>query len=315
MKVLKSKKYDPNGDLSEGDMRWALNAGSAAFYRCKIKSTAIEYNGCSTLVLGQIGNKKYLVYVRVTDNKDEEDGTGKMPLILIDAALEFKAEPVLVRLNLDRNTKLGGIFFDSCGVDELEEKIKSNVDEWNRVLLKDKTINDYLKLKGMRVSTLQMDVSVNNYIPKDMFEEYRWAQKLNKKDDDPLTAANWLSIDLKADNKNIIKPYCLDIINLLKTLKGSDEYYVLNCDCGEPGCAGINRGVLIVMDAEYVLWKIYTPKLIKLLIFDRIQYKNEIISGIKIFISEYHSKSCIENNDVFLYNIKQLEKTVYDLDL
>ena len=95
-----SSLRDPNGALTPEDLMWSQNVAGGAFHRCDINHELIVRDNCQSMVLGRMKDKAYLVYGRLTHSEDEETGTGAIPQILIDTALEMKAEPYVVRINV-----------------------------------------------------------------------------------------------------------------------------------------------------------------------------------------------------------------------
>ena len=249
MKDFKSKEYDPNGQLSRKEIEWAVYAGKIPFVSCKIRAFKVKGFDCPTLLLGKVGNKKLLVYVRVTRNIKEEKNVGKMPAALLNVAKELKAMPFIVRINITR--KEGYTYFKYWGISTIIRKIKSDIDAWNKILLKGKSIEYYLKLNGNKINHLEFDYS-----------------------------------SLFVDRANITIEH-IDFIQLFGSTKYSDEYFIFTCGCGIPECAGIYRGVIVVHDDSKILWKIFfKDDTYKIYIFNKAQYINEIVTKIKNFAAE-----------------------------
>ncbi|HBM14759.1 MAG TPA: hypothetical protein DD381_00185 [Lentisphaeria bacterium] len=275
MKDFKSKEYDPNGQLTEREIKMAQYAGALAFRECRIEPLRVTDFNCPTLVIGTIGDKKTMVFVRVTHEISEIEGTGKIPLALIDAALEYKAEPHLVRINIA--DKGDYYVFDYWGIEDLIRIIKSYKEDWNKILLKGKTIKHFLDLKHGNIDTFELKET---------------------------------SIIINTENNSFD---AVDIIDLLLSTKASDEYYIFTCTCGVPECADINHGVVVVHEDKYVLWKLYRKRKSRIYIFDRDQYINAIINMVKAFIKENKDKPKW-GLGTYLRDLKSLEKALYEID-
>ena len=69
--------------------------------------------------------------------------------------------------------------------------------------------------------------------------------------------------------------------SLLASTHGSDTYDIFNCDCGSIGCAGIQCGVDVVNEDGLVVWCMRGSHPRRLLVFDREQYRREIIAQVR----------------------------------
>ena len=173
------------------------------------------------------------------------------------AASELGAEPHLIRVHM---REVGpGIGFGYFGYQEFIKSVLSNATEWNSRLIEPKTFSDYVKILRGRVSQIRLDLDFTT----------RSEHKGEKK-------SEYVSFDLKIDGH---QPYAGTIDPgelILSTIQG-DEYEVFTCSCGVAGCAGIWRGVVVVHDANLILWKAFYAKGRKVFLFDKEQYKAEIL--------------------------------------
>ncbi|MBF0594984.1 MAG: hypothetical protein HQL22_08440 [Candidatus Omnitrophica bacterium] len=258
----KLRLSDPNGELTEDELKWALNYGASPFRRCHIEPTRINRFPCKTFVHGRIGDKRYLVYVRVTHEENEEQGTGPIPLCLLDAAREMNAEPRVVRLNIEYSTHY--VNLSTCGIDALVAELKTSREAWNRILLKGKTIEDYYRICRKKISLLGLNVSLaTGYDGKQL-----------------------LSVDFTIDHVKL-STGTIDLWALIGSCGISDEYWMLTCSCGEPGCAGIELPFTVVHDKGLTLWRGYYLRPRKVFLFETKQYREEIIGKMKEFIARY----------------------------
>jgi hypothetical protein len=51
----------------------------------------------------------------------------------------------------------------------------------------------------------------------------------------------------------------IDALMLVESAFSSGEYNIYNCSCGEPPCAGLDDGIIVLHQANYVEWKIPVP--------------------------------------------------------
>lgn len=51
----------------------------------------------------------------------------------------------------------------------------------------------------------------------------------------------------------------VDPMDLAASATSSGEYFIFTCNCGDPGCVGIDEGVLVSHDGSGVTWKLRTP--------------------------------------------------------
>lgn len=217
----------------------------------------LEQFDCNSLIYGELGRKKFIVYVRITLENETEEGAGPVPPMLLDAALELGAEPHLIRVHM---RKVGrGISFDYFGYEEFIQSVLSNPAEWNARLIEPKTFSDYVRILKGRMSQIQLELDYTTQT------------------DDKSENAAYVALKLKIDGH---EPYSgtIDPSALLRSTVQGDEYEIFTCSCGDAGCAGIWRGVIVVHDANRILWKAFYAKGRKLFLFDKEQYRSEILT-------------------------------------
>ena len=69
---IKSSLDDPNGELSEEEVATGQRTAAGPFHRCHLKPELVQGYQCRTLVWGVMGNKRYVIYARVTRSEAEE---------------------------------------------------------------------------------------------------------------------------------------------------------------------------------------------------------------------------------------------------
>jgi hypothetical protein len=239
--------------------------------------------GCNSLLLGELSGKRFVVYVRITLEDETEDGVGPTPGVLVDAARELDAEPHLIRVHMRKVG--GGTGFAYFGYQEFIDAVLANESEWNLALLHGKRVSDYLHLVHNKLSLLRIE----NVI-----------------------AENSVKLRLFVDEH---EPYSgtIDAGYLLRSTIRSDEYEIFTCSCGVAGCAGIWRGVIVVNEGPYTLWKAYYAKGRKIFVFDRSEYRREILLKVKEAVEYVRSGKdrCFVPYD---HGFEYLEKALYEAD-
>jgi len=207
---------------------------------------------CNSLLYGQMGPLKFLVYVRITLNEETEEGVGPIPGILIDAARELEAEPHLVRVHMTQiETGTGFRYF---GCEEFVEHVKSCGHAWMAQLVTPDQFAKYVRLLKGKISNLELDL------------------KFDCREDREEVALK-LFVDGVQPHSGTICPHAL-----MHSTFQSDEHYIFTCSCGVPECSSINKGVLVVHYGRLVLWKAYYAEHDRLFLFDQRQYQSEILS-------------------------------------
>lgn len=74
---------------------------------------------------------------------------------------------------------------------------------------------------------------------------------------------------------------CIYIFDLLKSVYASGLYYIHNCTCRQPGCAGFTGGTVVVHASGLVLWKTDAGRIEDLYLFEYPQFREEILQAAK----------------------------------
>jgi hypothetical protein len=310
---FKSGLYDPNGELTDDDLYWALIAGGGAFHRCRIKPQHMVGIPCKTLVYGEMGAKKYLVYVRVTHAEEEEVGTGPLPLVLLDTARAMDAEPFVVRVNMSPVGQ--GTAFRYWGSDELEHALKANTAEWHSLLLRGKTVQDIAHLVKGKISRLELNISVvkpGDTLPAMTPDEFILRHMLGAPVDGVATESS-LSVTIMVNGEKV-SGHAIDLVALARSCFRDDEFYIFSCDCGEPGCARINKGVIVVTEEKLTVWKAYSILPCHVFVFDHRQYTEEIIATLRQFVSLYKSVPAETADSTYFWSLPDMEKALFELE-
>jgi len=253
--------YDPNGHLPEEVIKRGVGVVANAFRRCWMRPLVPgESADCRSLIYGKLRQKGFVVYVRITLDEETEDGVGPIPGALIDAASELEAEPHVIRVHMQKAEQ--GTSFEYFGYQGFIDSVLSNESEWNRTLLGGKSVSDYFRLVGNTLSTLRLDAVADG----------DWVRFQ-------------ILIDGRSPNGHIIDPGAL----VHSTIR-SDVYNIFTCTCGVAECAGIWRGVLVVNEGNLTLWRAYYARGRKIFVFDRTEYRNEILWKTKEAITGARSR-------------------------
>jgi hypothetical protein len=68
-----------------------------------------------------------------------------------------------------------------------------------------------------------------------------------------------VGVTLLVDGMPLHQSTWVDLKALEKSASGSGEYWIFSCACGEPACAGIYNGVVVLHAAESVTWLVPEP--------------------------------------------------------
>lgn len=290
MREAKNMAYShPNSHLCDSVIENGLWAASGAFRRCLMEPTILPTGrfGCNSLLYGELGEKRFLVFVRMTLNDEVEGGTGPLPGIAFDAAAELGAEPHVMRVHM---MDIGpGVGFAYYGREEFIRHVLSHTTEWNARLIAPKSVADYVRMLRGQISKLDLDL------------HWEWRDEEEKEEN--------LSLKLFIDGD---QPYlgAIDPGELLRSSVQSDGYEIFTCSCGEAGCVGIFRGVVVVNEGSLTLWKAYHARRRRIFLFDRNQYREEILRKCGEAIQFARSR---ENRHVvpYIHHLKPLEKAFY----
>ncbi len=279
--------YDPNSHIDPETRDAACQHSLWAFQRARVKAYTVDTGAPNSFLLGLAGERRYLVYVRVTLEDEQEVGPGPMPGILIDQARQMNAEPHVVRVHL-RNTNPGtGISY--FGHEELEREFKRG-EPWRRVLLRGRTARQYLKLVGGRLSKLEVRVK---HEPPGPWPKRKFGESADEKllreifgegsDEDhetPYPGSVTLALSVDTLGRQL-EGYPISISDLVQSAEENDEHDILTCTCGYGGCSGIWRGIETVHEDGLVVWRVRGVAPRRVGGFECEQYRQEILSNVR----------------------------------
>ena len=81
----------------------------------------------------------------------------------------------------------------------------------------------------------------------------------------------WIEARIGIDDEHCVYDYPVDLIELVDSLVRPGEFFVLTCQCGEPGCTGLFTGILVTHGTGRVRWTVVEPAPRRTLCFDRRQ--------------------------------------------
>jgi hypothetical protein len=142
------------------------------------------------------------------------------------------------------------------GREDFIRAVMTNRFEWNARRLGRRSVSNYARLIRNRVSRLKLDLGHERVHGPEGRE--------------------MISLLLRAGN---VSPWggTISPRELMESAMGSGRYPIFTCSCGEPGCAGVFRDVLVIHEGERVLWKAWYARGRKIYVFNRTQYRNEIL--------------------------------------
>ena len=82
--------------------------------------------------------------------------------------------------------------------------------------------------------------------------------------------------ELMIDGELINTENCVDLSELVNSIFDSGEFFILTCDCGEAGCTGLHKGILVKHVQHTICWTMIVHDNQKEFVFDRQQYKQTI---------------------------------------
>ncbi len=87
----------------------------------------------------------------------------------------------------------------------------------------------------------------------------------------------YLWIEMLVDDRVIVdfKYYAVDLDELLRSIHSNGEFFILTCWCGVPECAGIEKGVQVNHENDFIFWKLNEPKQFSFT-FEHRQYETEV---------------------------------------
>lgn len=279
--------YDPNAGIDPEVRDWAARLSLFPFENARVLPEGIAHHGVDQhgFVAGQTGKQVHLVYVRVTLEDEQEEGTGPIPGILIDWAREMRAEPHVVRIHFRSQSE--GTAIEYFGHDQLQADLQAG-DWFLRKLLRGRTARDCLRLVGGCPSKLELQIRRN--LPGEPPE----------RDLDPELLAIFGAVDVPAPEERAayrgyvslgmrvdtlphprVETSFLSLGALLRSTHLNDEHFIFTCSCGAPQCSDIWSGVDTVHEDGLLVWRLrsFAPR--RLVVFDRDQYREEILTKVR----------------------------------
>jgi len=61
--------------------------------------------------------------------------------------------------------------------------------------------------------------------------------------------------ELMIDGELINAENCLDLSELVNSVFDSGAFFILTCDCGEAGCSGLHKGILVKHVQLLFVWQ------------------------------------------------------------
>lgn len=89
---------------------------------------------------------------------------------------------------------------------------------------------------------------------RDAMELDTFELKLNVKEDEEHQTL--ISYSIYINQRNIAPNNEIDLVNLALSCQQDGEFYIINCECGVPECAGIRQGVKVTNTENHIIWKV-----------------------------------------------------------
>ncbi len=285
-----NKLYDPNFHIDIKTRHKACQHSMFVFNRARLVAREVDSESPNSIIACRMANRLHLVYVRVTFDDEQENGAGPLPGILIAKAKEMDAEPHVVRVHYkDAGT---GRFINYFGHDELERVFKSG-DHWRRRLIGKRKAKDYLALANGRLSKLELKVCCCKSKKLSQEEEYldNILSSADTEEASKVQKNNYpgeVFLELRVDTfTSEFEKRPISITALTESSIDSDEFYIYTCTCGVPECANIEHGVEVVHEDGLVVWRDRDVKPKRIAVFDRKDYRNEILTKVRQALALY----------------------------
>lgn len=304
MKEVDSSLHDPNADLSPEERNRGLQAATFVFHRCRMEPKSIEGIPDNSFIYGEFGHKKFLVYVLISSPGGMLKDISQTPQILRKVASELGAEPHVVYVKMMQAT--GGTAFRYAGFQEFEAAVKANVADWQYVLLKGRPVGEFLRIAKGHVSRLEINIGkfMQAELAKRQSPEERILAKIFDEVEQLSPEEMSLVVSLSIDGRLLPSPH-LGLLELLASVSRSGEYGIFTCSCGNAGCADVWRKVVVVHEGAFTIWKAYGLNPRRIFVFDRNQYRAEILAKLKQFMAEH--KLIPRVNGAYLNEASELE--------
>ena len=122
-----------------------------------------------------------------------------------------------------------------------------------------------------------------------------------------------LVVTLKIDGRHLPCP-SIALRELIRSLQTCGEYEIFTCGCGCAACAGICRDVVVVHDGDLTVWKAYGLKRKRVFVFNRDQYRTEVLTKSRQFMDDYKRLPDARSPHVYFDDINDVEKALLDLN-
>ena len=111
-------------------------------------------------------------------------------------------------------------------------------------------------------------------------------------DYDPDDKCNYIVSTLSVDDSDFSKGFTIDWETLAGSCWNSGEYFILTCSCGNSGCAGIERGIIVIHQKEIVKWLVPEPMDQDSAGTSGIFTYSEKLFDMKVYIGMIHNAMC-----------------------
>ena len=244
---------------NQSDLDRGLESIQLLFEQKRLKAEEVARDTEGVVLGFDLAGDPYALHLSVTRWPSDQKGFGPNPALLEEVCAERGARPLRIRVNL-RETE-DGLFYDNFGLEAFTQEIHTNQARWQRHLLLGVGVPEWLSRAG-GVSTFGIDL-----------KEGRPKVKVGGK---------FLSLPVGEDE--VQENPIVDPIELCRSVTTNDECWVFTCGCGEPGCAGIWSGILVVHHGPYTIWISPERPEVPLGVFPRWRYRRTILAATKAIL-------------------------------
>jgi hypothetical protein len=106
--------------------------------------------------------------------------------------------------------------------------------------------------------------------------------KLRMKVQEPISqdgdGFDYLVVEIKVDDQLLadFSYYASDLGSLMQSTERNGSFYILTCWCGDPNCAGLDKGISVRYKEGFVYWEIGKPDPPRSFKFEYEAYSREI---------------------------------------
>ena len=212
------------------------------------------------LLVAHLGSAPLAIHLAITKRKQDRPGSSPIPKFIQEACEARGIHPFQIRANLIYAK--GTTDFVIHGCRDIIRHIQRDRNRWQAHLLGGISMKEWAARLG-KVSTLQVGPQGGR-------------------------------LELLVDGKPVLLPIGkdrtlegppVDPLDLCRSTTTDGEYWIFTCECGVPGCNGINSAIQVIHHGGLTLWRTPERPDLPLAIFRRWQYRRTILRCIRALLA------------------------------